>query len=171
MTQLYECFSHWGKYGQIWLYSDPHFDDTELPNWPSAQEQVSRINQSVRGGDTLIVLGDIGNPAHMKDIKVKQKILICGNHDKGASNYTEYFDEIYCGPLFISPRILLSHEPIDIPFGINIHGHNHNGECNGLNVCSNCIEFRPVSLDKNVKAGLLAGVLDIHQTYIKNLTR
>lgn len=162
IKQLYDCFQHWGKYGRIWLYSDPHFDDDELPNWVSAQEQVENINKVASRGDTLIILGDIGNPVHIKDIKVKYKILICGNHDKGKSNYVDYFDEIYCGPLFISPKILLSHEPINLPFGVNIHGHTH-GSCDKYNVCSDCINFTPVCLDVLVREGMCKNILNIHE--------
>jgi calcineurin-like phosphoesterase family protein len=57
------------------------------------------------------------------------KVLITGNHDRGAAYYKDYFDEIYTGCLTISDRIILSHEPIEgCPlFLFNIHGHDHNG--------------------------------------------
>lgn len=65
------------------------------------------------------------------------------------------FDEVYEGPLFISPTILLSHEPVKLDFGLNIHGHVHNGEyikqnenSTSINLCSDCIEFTPKRLDK-----------------------
>ena len=35
------------------------------------------------------------------------------------------FDEVYDGPLFINQKILLSHERVELPFVINIHGHEH----------------------------------------------
>ena len=55
----------------------------------------------------------------------KRKILILGHHDSGASKYEDYFDEIYSGPLIISEKIILSHEPGEVPWALNIHGHDH----------------------------------------------
>ena len=68
----------------------------------------------------------------------------------------QMFDWVFDGPVFISSKILLSHEPIDIPFGINIHGHSHmteNGFYNedtnaGVNICSDMTNFEPVRLDE-----------------------
>lgn len=37
------------------------------------------------------------------------------------------FDEVYEGTLQISPKIILSHEPIDYEYCLNIHGHDHSG--------------------------------------------
>ena len=66
------------------------------------------------------------------------------------------FDEVYDGSLFINDKILLSHEPVDIPFGMNIHGHVHLGEQSiyktsdwvKINVCSDVRNWKPVRLDK-----------------------
>lgn len=37
------------------------------------------------------------------------------------------FDEIYTGCLMIRDNLILSHEPVDFQFALNIHGHDHNG--------------------------------------------
>lgn len=82
------------------------------------------------------------------------------------------FDEVYDGPIFISNRILLSHEPIDIPFGINIHGHVHGGEklfyCTDTrlqyNVCSDVVGWKPVRLDSITNK---FAVTTIHRTVIE----
>ena len=66
------------------------------------------------------------------------------------------FDEVYEGPLFINDKICLSHEPIDLKFGINIHGHCHNSEqsiyhtCEyvDVNIVADVREFMPIRLDK-----------------------
>jgi calcineurin-like phosphoesterase family protein len=122
----------------VWLYSDPHFGDFEsytfrgLNTDKTKEEldkfQVDRINRVVGKNDTIIFLGDIGDPSPLKKIK-GHKILITGNHDRGAAFYKDYFEEIYTGCLTISDRIILSHEPIENcpPFLFNIHGHDHNG--------------------------------------------
>lgn len=66
------------------------------------------------------------------------------------------FDEIYDGPLFINDKLLLSHEKIELPFVINIHGHHHCAEkaicqndLGGYNINCACdmINFTPVRLD------------------------
>ena len=91
LPQLYESFQRWSDGGTIWLYSDPHFDDADCKaisaEWPSPEEQIAKINKKVHKGDTLIILGDIGNPEYIKRIKAGYKILIVGNHDLGLTNY------------------------------------------------------------------------------------
>ena len=86
VTGLYNIFNTlWGMQ-TIWLYSDPHFGDTEeesgLINKPTDAEQVKRINSKVGRKDTIIFLGDIGDPSWLKGIR-GYKVLITGNHDTG----------------------------------------------------------------------------------------
>lgn len=88
---LYPAFKNWNKEkGNIWLYSDPHFNDKDQdklrPNYIGDDEQVKRINSKVGKYDTIIFLGDIGDISFIRKIK-GYKVLIKGNHDKGASNY------------------------------------------------------------------------------------
>lgn len=85
------------------------------------------------------------------------------------------FDEVYEGPLFISPTILLSHEPIDLPFGINIHGHNHSGnlECVKkdsiqINITSNLRDYEPLRLDELING---VKVKTIHQKTIDSIKK
>ncbi len=140
INSLYDIFKHWSAKGSVYLYSDPHFGDTEsytlrgllVENGPSVaqldQMQVDNINKIVNKQDTLIILGDIGNPELLSKVR-GYKVLITGNHDKGTSVYKPYFNEIYTGCLTITDRIILSHEPIENlpPFLFNIHGHDHGG--------------------------------------------
>lgn len=83
------------------------------------------------------------------------------------------FDEVYEGPLFISPTILLSHEPVKLDFGLNIHGHVHNGKyikqdknSVSINLCSDCIDFTPRRLDK-----IYVKTKDIHRITIDNIEK
>lgn len=94
-------------------------------NWPEPMEYIKKICKKVHKNDTLICLGDVGDPKYFSYIK-GYKVLIKGNHDAGNSNYEPYFNEIYDGPVMIAPKILLSHEPILSDYWMNIHGHNHN---------------------------------------------
>ena len=246
LPQLYKCFQHWSANGSIYIYSDPHFEDSDCKimdaAWPAPAEQIAKINAKVHKGDTLIILGDIGNPEYIKRIKAGYKVLIAGNHDLGLTNYKKtitheikeifaecadeekyetdvaierksfykylyekypyakiniqeryefhspfhffdatiddnLFNEVYGGPLFISDKILLSHEPIDIPFGLNIHGHVHDGlgglskDNSKYNVCSNCINYEPQNLSEIIKSGCLKNRDTIHRLTIDKATK
>lgn len=216
MIKLYKSFERWYRGGTIWVYSDPHFNDPDQKTidhlWPDDNEQVKLINYNLSKNDTIIFLGDIGDASYIKKIK-GYKVLIMGNHDKGASNYLKkyrvevptkgtllesysridvedvvakynileqhddeaeifnnyLFDEVYEGPLMINDHVLLSHEPIDMGFGINIHGHDHgdmtffHSNCVNINVCSNIVDFKKQRLDY-----LLNGIdyVDVHRLTI-----
>ena len=90
--KLYKHFEHWYHGGTIWLYSDPHFGDPDNGThwWPTDYEQVGMINKGLGRNDTIIFLGDIGDVEYIKKIK-GYKVLIMGNHDKGASNYLKKY--------------------------------------------------------------------------------
>ena len=117
----------------------------------------------------------MGNEKYIKQLKAGYKVLILGNHDRGKSNYTfdNLFDEVYGGPLFVGEKILLSHEPIPLPFAVNIHGHCHNGVFKesekDYNVASDVINWTPVNLCKMIKEGLLSNVDSIHRITIDNV--
>lgn len=229
--KLYSAFAHWNNFDNIWLFSDPHFSDTDCklmdPDWPSPEEVVKKINSKVGRKDLVICLGDVGDESFIKKLK-GYKVLIMGNHDRGESNYLRYeyeeqvdldskkedmsenfhhfrysveskliaelengvksystnsvkyavydnqlFDEVYDGPIFINDKILLSHEPIKIPFGINIHGHTHGAtryeywtdNSVMINVCLDTREYEPVRLDKVIQG---FKTKDIHRLTINN---
>lgn len=86
------------------------------------------------------------------------------------------FDYVFDGPLFINNKILLSHEPINIPFGINIHGHVHGATTKytytantkvDINICSDVVDFEPLRLDKLIEQ---FKVEDIHRQCIDKAT-
>lgn len=228
VTGLYNIFNTlWGMQ-TIWLYSDPHFGETEeesgLVNKPTDAEQVQRINSKVGRKDTIIFLGDIGDPSWLKGIR-GYKVLITGNHDTGISNYqrdrfqrsfdadewqkdevylemkqeypdycvtvekfydfrrpytkwvatmdNQLCDEVYSGPLTIGPKLILSHEPIEIDGMFNIHGHVHSlvlSTDRDLNVCSMNTNYIPVNLNQLMKHGLTSKVDSIHRITIDNAT-
>ena len=228
VTGLYDIFNErWGMQ-TIWLYSDPHFGETEdesgLTNKPTDAEQVQRINSKVGRKDIIIFLGDIGDPSWLKGIR-GYKVLITGNHDTGISNYqrdrfqrsfdadewqkdevymemkqeypdycvtvekfydfrrpytkwvatmdNQLCDEVYSGPLTIGPKLILSHEPIEIDGMFNIHGHVHSLALptdRDLNICSMNINYIPVNLNQLMKHGLTSKVDSIHRITIDNAT-
>ena len=174
---LYKCFDHWHQQGTVWIYSDTHFSDKELlagqPGRLNDEAQVKMINSKVGRKDTLILLGDVGNIEWVKKLR-GYKILIAGNHDAGLSNYEEVFDEVYGGPLMISEKIILSHEPVDVPWAFNIHGHDHAGKTKSprhLNVCSNIINYTPLNFNQLIKNGIASKVESIHRTTIDKATK
>lgn len=175
---LYDIFSHWHAQGTVWLYSDPHFGDKELAagvvNRPSDEEQVKMINSKVGKKDTLIILGDVGDVEFARKLK-GYKILIAGNHDAGLTNYKEVFNEVYGGALFIGEKIVLSHEPIDIPFALNIHGHVHDKRAKSdqkhINVCSDVIGYTPINFNQLMKSGPTAQIETVHRTTINKATK
>lgn len=168
---LYPPFRRWTEKGTLWVYSDPHFSDPDMvklrTNYIGDEEQIARINSKVGKHDTIIFLGDIGNEEMVRKIR-GYKVLIMGNHDKGASNYADIFDEVYEGPLFIAEKLILSHEPVDLPFAFNIHGHEHNyiWREHHLNVCAERIDYLPMNMNKMLKNGLLSEVGSIHRMTI-----
>ena len=228
VTGLYNIFNTlWGMQ-TIWLYSDPHFGETEeesgLINKPTDAEQVQRINSKVGRKDTIVFLGDIGDPSWLKGIR-GYKVLITGNHDTGISNYqrdrfqrsfdadewqkdevymemkqeypdywvaveksydfhtpfvrwvatmdNQLCDEVYNGPLIIGPKLILSHEPIEIDGMFNIHGHVHSlalSTDRDMNICSMNTNYIPVNLNQLMKHGLTSKVDSIHRITIDNAT-
>lgn len=225
---LYKIFDHWHEEGTLWICSDPHFGDDELttgiPNRPTEAEIVQRINAKCGRKDTLICLGDVGDVEYVRKLRAKRKILICGNHDAGRTNYerqvitqlfvktfytkeqalesmkTMYpncrysieegfelhpplkfwkvtadnmlFDEVYEGPLMIAEKLILSHEPIDVPWAYNIHGHDHQGHKrkNHTNVCVDVTGYQPINMNQWMKSGAMARVETIHRDTIDKAT-
>lgn len=176
ISGLYKCFDHWSQQGTVWLYSDPHFGDKELaagfPDRPSDADQIKMINSKVGRKDTLIILGDVGDIECARQLK-GYKILVCGNHDVGHTKYAEVFNEVYSGALIIGEKLMLSHEPVDIPWIFNIHGHDHAGtpRANHLNCCADVIGYTPINMNQWVKSGAMAKVQTIHRETIDGATK
>ena len=170
---LYPAFEKLNKWDNIWIMSDPHYGEGEWKVYDtySSDERVAILNQFAHKKDCVICLGDVGDPSYVAKWKAGYKILIKGNHDAGNANYAGYFDEIYEGPVFISERLLLSHEPIDLPFAFNIHGHDHHGDSNiGLNLCGNLTCFQPINLKWLIEGGALRHIDSIHRETIDRAT-
>ena len=172
---LYDCFPHWGEKNAVWVISDTHFGDKDIqkafPNRPSDEELIKNINQKVGKTGTLLLLGDIGDIECAKQLK-GYKVLICGNHDAGATNYKEIFDEIYTGALIIGEKLILSHEPVDIPWAFNLHGHDHAGtkRKGHLNVCADVIGYTPINFNQFLKSGASSKIQTIHRETIDKAT-
>lgn len=174
---LYWFAEKWSEKGSVWIISDTHFNDVDRDSMGyeiSSHEQFRILKEYVHKNDTLIHLGDVGDPVYFEDLP-GYKVLILGNHDYTANKFKKYFDEIYEGPLFISRKILLSHEPIpNMEFCFNIHGHNHNvnniDDKYHLNLSANVYGYKPASLGQLIKNGILADIKSIHRVTIDKAT-
>ena len=229
LSGVYDAFQKWGAQGAVWIYSDPHFSDKDLEcgikNRISDEEQIANINAKCGRKDTLIILGEVGNIECVRKLRAARKILIMGNHDKGATNYKKdyvvkkydkdkfsleealsdmakdypnwkltstegyqytspfqywaitahncLFDEVYEGALIIGEKLILSHEPVDIPWAFNIHGHDHAGHqtYNHLNVCSDIIGYEPINFNQFLKSGAMSKIQTIHRETIDKATK
>lgn len=175
INSLYPIFRHWSEKGSVYLISDTHFADSDCKlmdsEWISPEEQVSILQKYIHKNDTLIHLGDVGNPEYLKNVK-GYKVLIMGNHDQSIKKYQPYFNEVYSGPLFISDKILLSHEPINrnLEFCFNFHGHDHNpafaADKYQMNLAANVCGYTPVNLGKLIKDGILSNIDSLHRITI-----
>ena len=102
----------------------------------------------------------------IRDIKKEKKII--RKYTKVYDNHL--FDEVYEGPLMISDRIILSHEPIPVEdYMINIHGHRHDlsfdydSKKQHYNVCAEAIKYKPICLTDLIKQGILKDIPTIHR--------
>ena len=173
---VYDMFmERWGQFQTAHIISDLHFNEDDLkrafPNRPSDDELVKLINSKVGRKDILFILGDCGDLEYVKQLR-GYKVLVMGNHDCGATKYKEVFDEVYEGALIIGEKLILSHEPVDIPWAFNLHGHDHAGRKrkSHLNVCADVIGYTPINLNQFLKAGPTSQIYTIHRETIDNAT-
>ncbi len=130
--------------------------------------------------DGMFPIKDFTCVKELKILLAEEFPDMIANVFQGRFNYrvemdNRLFDEVYDGPLFIAPKICLSHEPLDLGFGLNIHGHKHNisggnYDINHFNVCSNTIGYTPINLAKIIKDGYVSNTEDIHRITIDNAT-
>lgn len=100
---VYDYFQEMFKdCADLWVVSDTHFGDEELragiPQRPTDEELIKRINSKCGKQAGLIHLGDVGDLTYVKKLRAKVKVLVMGNHDKGAESYkrkivTRVFDK------------------------------------------------------------------------------
>lgn len=181
---LYPIFQKWSESGSVYIVSDTHFEDADrgfMGYDISSDDQVEILKRRCHKNDTLVCLGDVGDPFYFAKVR-SYKVLIMGNHDETKTKFEPYFDEIYTGPLWISEKLVLSHEPICIesgvtrrPIAFNIHGHDHSGEYYNddyhLNVAQNVYGYEPLDLGQFIKNGLLSHIKSIHREVIDEATR
>lgn len=84
------------------------------------------------------------------------------------------FDEVFEGPIMLGEKLILSHEPVDVPWAFNIHGHihdsKHKNDKRHFNVCADVIGYTPVNMNQFMKSGALAHIETIHRETIDKAT-
>ena len=83
------------------------------------------------------------------------------------------FDEVYEGALIIGEKFILSHEPVELPWALNFHGHDHQGNPhkNSVNCCCDVIGYKPINMNQIMKQGLAARIDTIHRETIDKATK
>ena len=138
-----------------WFWSDTHYNHMhqnkqgewrgvtlfERTKFNNIKEHDDALNNLIfswaenHQGATLYHLGDFGDINYLwvvRTLRYKYDIechFVMGNHDARSEFdlFQEAFDKVYTMPVYIHPRIILSHEPVwPCPSGtLNIHGHLH----------------------------------------------
>ena len=83
------------------------------------------------------------------------------------------FDEVYEGALIIGEKFILSHEPVELPWALNFHGHDHQGgfHKNSVNCCCDVIGYKPINMNQIMKQGLASRIDTIHRETIDKATK
>jgi len=159
----------------IWLIADTHFEHRNIIRYAgrpflSIEEMNHAMivgwQNTVKPTDLIIHLGDFGfGPAEcLREILDRlpgRKLIILGNHDRGADAMMAlgFHAAIAAGEItFQGQRFGLSHRPPDdIPPGCRgvFHGHIHAHDSptpRHLNLCVEHWEYRPISLRTASKA-------------------
>lgn len=187
LSGIYKIFNdEFQKYQTIYILSDTHFGDQYLkdafPNRPSDEELVKRINSICGKTDLIIHLGDVGDVSFIQQLKA-DKWLVTGNHDKGSSKYQRksliindtyidnlLFDKVFEGPVQIGEKLILSHEPIEAFWAMNIHGHDHSGktfsDIEHYNCCLDTTNYLPLNLNSFLRGGGTSKIRSIHRQTI-----
>lgn len=145
------------------------------------------IKKAMKSLHHAYMIGDV-HPTEYKQWGNGKYELLVDNH---------LFDEIYNGPLFINQKILLSHERVELPFAINIHGHEHsqsfitcksnieygfvlkasdlwctefNGHSYCINLAADVVGFKPIRLDKLLEYVPQNAVKSIHELCVEQAT-
>ena len=92
-----------------------------------------------------------------------------------ASADNKLFDEVFSGPIMVSEKLILSHEPVEeLDWCMNIHGHTHDrnivNDTYHFNVCADVIGYIPINFNKWVKDGHLAKIQSLHRQTINEAT-
>lgn len=93
---------------------------------------------------------------------------LCGDDQWYVTGDNRLFDEVYEGPLMIGEKFILSHEPLEVPWAFNFHGHDHAGapRRDHLNCCADVVGYEPINLNQFMRTGPAAKIPSIHRITI-----
>lgn len=146
-------------------------DEGNASNYERIINEIKTFKELTEDEQNKIIMNAekiMNNPSEV------EKLEFSAHRQKVEDNHL--FDEVYEGPLMVSDRVILSHEPIEnIPsYLFNIHGHDHVGSIRDknhyLNVCAERIQYTPVPLLSLLKEGLVSNVDSIHRETIDKAT-
>lgn len=86
------------------------------------------------------------------------------------------FDIIFEGPVMISEKLILSHEPVPaLTWACNLHGHVHQGPIKSDFYHYNCAlevnNYIPINFNTLIKSGLTAHIESLHRQTIDTATK
>ena len=86
------------------------------------------------------------------------------------------FDWVFEGPLQISEKLILSHEPLECDWAFNIHGHihsfTHKDDARHMCICPDVTgNFEPINFNQLMKSGFMAKIQTIHRDVIDKATK
>ena len=121
-------------------------------------------------------IGNVNPDSYEKRVNIHGKEFFLFKTDN------RLFDEVYDGPLFINNKIILSHERVELPYALNIHGHEHCSDFSVekqyvyeddvytsylINLASDVVNFIPQRLDKILEQFPLKYIESIHDITIE----
>lgn len=156
----------------IYFIGDTHFNEPHIFDMCSGWHKhfvdyiekdemiIERWNECIEDDDTVIVVGDFGDPCYASRLNGK-KILVMGNHDyewldKVGKEEYHLFESISIYPIMVEGFYLVSHEPMYVsPNGAiaNIFAHVHDNpnykdvSSRGYCVSAERIDWQPISFE------------------------
>lgn len=172
-----------GDIGDVdWVKKIRGYKVLVMGNHDAGATNYQRKNQMIRSYDGLdYPISDDEDDIRLpwnKDIKagIIDNVYFDSQHSPFISGWKDnhLFDEVYEGALIVSEKIILSHEPIDFPYGLNIHGHDHSmwSKLDNMhwNVCAEHINYTPICLKHIIESGRLKNIPTIHRETIDEAT-
>lgn len=132
------------------------------------------------GNVHTLSIGNVNPDSYEKRVNIHGKEFYLFKTDN------RLFDEVYDGPLFINNKIVLSHERVELPYALNIHGHEHCSDFSVekqyvyeddvytsylINLASDVVNFIPQRLDKILDQFPLKYIKSIHDITVEKAKR
>lgn len=156
-------FGHYNKDSQRGIIT---FERTQFNTIQEHDEflidMFREIGKKLKPGDEFWHLGDFGDISYLYVMNyigqpyVKTHFIF-GNHDKleNLFDFKTWFDEVYQYPVYLSHKLVFSHEPVGVwESVINVHGHLHGSILNAPNYINASVHvtgYKPIT-DKYISS-------------------